>query len=172
VPKKVLQARGSRITKYGDQRTGDDRSNELEAPFAVPDKPKGLSKYADKKWHFLVEQLSELQILAKIDGDTLERYVNELDRYHHLERMYKKLMRELNMTEQAGSSEVRNVINLLHKSCARLDKLGMVFGLSPADRTRIQTRDKLPEKVEQKKADPSRPMLSFIDGTVSKAAEQ
>ena len=30
IPKAILEARGSRITKYGDQRTGDNREQDFQ----------------------------------------------------------------------------------------------------------------------------------------------
>jgi P27 family predicted phage terminase small subunit len=169
IPKAILEARGSRITKYGDQRTGDNREHELQAPVCKPRRPPGLSPYAAGKWRYLVGKLMELRILSEIDGDALARYCRELARYRDLEIAYDRHAAAMARTPVADRWHDDRLIALIHKSSTRCDQLGGRFGLSPADRTKIQAEKPPPEK--KKKARPAgKARLSMLDGKVSKVS--
>jgi len=158
IPKRILDARGSNITKYASQsHDGDTRDKELELPFSIPKMPQGLPDYAKRKWKYLTAQLSESQIINEIDGDTLERYVLELARYNRLEKTERRHLKRMAELPAAERFEDLKLITILHKSSARCDALGRLFGLSPVDRTRIQI-DNPPEE-PPKKARPPRPRI-------------
>lgn len=159
IPKRILDARGSNITKYASQsHDGDTRDKELELPFSIPKMPQGLPDYAKRKWKYLTAKLSESQIINEIDGDTLERYVLELARYNRLERAERRHLKAMASLPAAERFEDIKLIGILHKSSSRCDALGKLFGLSPVDRTRIQI-EKPPEEPPAKPR-PKRPRLA------------
>jgi len=105
--------------------------------------PVGLPEYAKREWKYLCKRLSKSQIINEIDGRTLERYVRETSRLRDLEKSY-------DADQRAGARDER-LIGLIHKSSARCDAMGKLFGLSPVDRTRIQVEKPPEEPVKRPK---------------------
>ena len=167
-PAHILRARGSVLTKYASQTTdGDTRENELTLPCNVPRMPPGLPDYAKRKWKYLTGKLSESKIINEIDGDTLERYVLELARYNRLEKAERRHLKAMAELPAAERFEDLKLIGILHKSSARCDALGKLFGLNPADRTRIQIER--PPEEPAPKPKPIRPRLSGPPKLVAEA---
>jgi P27 family predicted phage terminase small subunit len=121
-----------------------------------------MSKYAQGKWRYLVARLAESKIINEIDGDTLWRYVEALDDFRELVLAKRRHRREMEKLPAADRWHDSKLLSDTGKADARCNQLGMKFGLSPCDRTKIQTQ-RAPEETPAAKPTSDRPRLQMLD---------
>lgn len=139
-PTAILKARGS---WRGEKREKAEPKPEK----GRPRRPSWLKGDAEKEWKRLVEMLSRMGILTKIDGNALARYCRLWERWRRSEEFIEEHGTQYPVKKTIGRGEDQTVevvgfrifpeAKLAMALAVELRRLEQEFGLTPAARTRI-----------------------------------
>ncbi len=115
--------------------------HEPQPEIAAPEPPIFLSDYARAEWARLVPELLQIRVLSRIDRDTLAAYCDALAEWKEATEEIEK--HGLFTTSSQGSEMAHPAVAIRRNAREHVRKFAALFGLSPADRTRIHA---LPQK--------------------------
>ncbi len=115
-------------------------TNEPKPPPSRPRAPDGMSDRSRKVWNYLTPRLDDVGLLTQIDRYTLRAGCDVVAKY---EEAIEMLDRTGLLIKGARSGEpVRNPLAIVHhQSWAEMVQFSAMFGLSPADRSRLAVTD-------------------------------
>lgn len=131
-------------------------ANEPKPEVVAPEAPKLLTKDARAEWDRLVPQLLELGLLSAIDRDQLAGYCAALAVWAQAERDIKK--HGAIIKTPFGLKNNPAVMNRF-KAWEHIRRFGALFGLSPADRTRVNAEK---NQKEPKAGREKNPLAKFL----------
>lgn len=108
-------------------------AQEMAPAPGLPPCPAYLDRIAREFWEELVPQLSELGVLTKIDGKTLEGLCTN----YSAAVKFQKLADRKPMVDTLWGPKVNPAVGEARKSWALLKQFAAEFGLSPSSRTRV-----------------------------------
>jgi P27 family predicted phage terminase small subunit len=141
---------------------------DVEAPGGVPAVPQGLSGAALAEWHRIVERLSTLGTLSRVDDLALEHYCRLAADASRLQADADGLSRTWFEKTSVDGAGVEHVEPKLHPVFAQLKGYRMAlrmylteFGLTSASRTRVKPTGATAGTVDARKA-------RYLDGLPAK----
>lgn len=143
-PTRILKARGS--------WRADERKNEPEPDFSIPDMPNWLTDpVAKAEWRRIVQSLGRERILTRLDRTTLalycQAYADYVESLDYLNVMVKgedgKLKKAGPLVKTSKGNIIQNpALSVKNKAFQILLKIAAEFGLSPSSRSNIQVQQK------------------------------
>lgn len=129
----------------GTYRADRAAPNEPEPEVSIPTPPKWLRQTdwglgAANVWNYLAPRLAELDLITEVDKYRLAIYCDAVARVAHWRREIKK-HGPVQVTE-TGYRAQNPEMGYLSQAIKDEAKYGSLFGLSPADRTRISVEKK------------------------------
>jgi P27 family predicted phage terminase small subunit len=126
-PLKILQ---------GTDRADRRNKNEPKPKPAIPDPPEHLSEYAKKEWDKITKILLPLGLLTDLDAAALAGYCQAYGRWRLAEEELEKSP-GLVIKTISGNYIQNPLVGIANKAMEHLRKFITMFGLSPADRSRV-----------------------------------
>lgn len=119
-----------------------DNSGEPKPAPITPSCPAWLSPEAKKLWKRLVPELQRIGVLTMVDGEALAGACQSWAVYVECERLLKKEGRTYQYTNKAGATNLlpRPEVAIGQRALADFRAFCSEFGLTPASRTRINTK--------------------------------
>lgn len=126
-PSELLRLRGS-------WRAGT-RSDEVHPPAEMPKCPAWLDRLGRAKWRELAPELHALGLLTVIDGDALAGYCSC---YAEAVAASKIIAKEGLTTPTEHGVKAHPTVAILRNARAQMRAFAALFGLNPADRSRVK----------------------------------
>ena len=125
-PLKILQ---------GTDRADRRNKNEPKPGVSAQEPPEHLSEYAKEEWESMSKKLLPLGLLTELDGAALAGYCQAYGRWRLAEEQLNKT--SLVIKTQSGNIIQNPLVGIANKSIEHMRKFIGIFGLSPADRSRV-----------------------------------
>lgn len=150
-PKAILQLRNS--WRANEPR----RKNEPKFAGPAPKQPRGMGRIAAAEWKRVVRQLDALGIVKEVDRSALEAYCTWYERYRAEAAALKR--------KKIGTTEYSRVHSAMSTSYQNMMKAAACFGMTPADRSRVDAGDGQQDK-------PADPLDEYLgDGKKAKSSK-
>lgn len=131
-PKEILALRGSRRGKRSGNEPIVDRT--------VPEQPEWLDETARQCWDELVPQLTEMGVLARIDGNAVARYCTLWSRWRTAEDFLSQYGTNYPLKDKNGQIKCFQQfpqVAIAHRLSLALSKIEAELGMTPSSRSRI-----------------------------------
>ncbi|QXE85985.1 phage terminase small subunit P27 family [Geomonas nitrogeniifigens] len=127
-----------------------DRSNpsEPQPEVKIPEMPAHLSEDAKAEWERITPLLDEMGIISDLDLSALAMYCQAYGR--HIEAERKILETGLLDTTSNGNTIQSPLVGISNHSMEIARKLLATFGMTPADRSKVNAVPRQPDKPEGK----------------------
>lgn len=116
--------------------------NEPQPRVITPDMPADMDAGAQAEWKRLAPELERLGLLTLVDQTFLAAYCRAASELDHCERVL--ATEGLTYETETGFLRERPEIKIRQMAFTRMVTCGSRFGLSPSDRTRLDTGEKEP----------------------------
>ncbi len=108
----------------------------------VPDCPKHLKDEARAEWKRITPHLQQLGLIAQIDRAALTGYCVAWGRHVEAEKKITALGKDgLIDTTPSGYKQISVWLQISHRALEQMAKFLSMFGMSPADRSRVSQSD-------------------------------
>ena len=154
----MARPRKPRALKVVEGTLRKDRDNPQAPgpPPGIPSAPAWLSRRAKAEWKRLAVELAELKIVAKVDRNALAALC---DAVAELADANDVLEREgLFITTPQGFRQAHPAVSIRRNAREAVRKLSAVFGLTPADRSKVRVIPKLIHAANQRRRDGMTPL--------------
>jgi P27 family predicted phage terminase small subunit len=130
----------------GTDRADRRNKNEPKPPVSAPNPPEHLSEYAKEEWDNITKILLPLGLLTELDKAALSGYCQAYGRWRLAEEQLNK--ESLVIETQSGNVIQNPLVGIANKAMEHMRKFICIFGLSPADRSRVSVEK--PKKEENR----------------------